>query len=392
MVRLSLIPVLLLLLICLIPGKAGCEPETVTACGTSMVVPGNSAKTRALALEDAKRNAVETGLGTLIAADTIVNNAVLIKDRIYTQISGYVTDYHISSQGLTPDGQAWETCIEAAVAMADIESDLRAVGILKQRAGNPRFVVVYRPQSPRSAPLDSMVAKEAHNAITDVFLKKGFLVLNVSSGRRLAREMALTDSSDTDFKEISELAQSCQAEILLLFDIDIAEMTGFNNPYFKEVSLSLILKAVASGSVELVSANRQSTRVRLPKNKGELDRDDPFFAAPVNKLAHKTAQFTLEDTLAYFERRTNEGALYTCRFTGFSQDEMAAIVTVIENMDGTSDKYVRGQSRDLLQVDISFLGNRFDLQQALRSGLGHKGISIKTGSTQGTRLLFFRDE
>ena len=391
-IRIRLIPVILLGLVCLFPGRAICESKTVTACGMGEVVDGNTAQARASALADAQRNAVEKGLGTLVAADTIVNNAVLIKDRIYSQAKGYVTDYHVTAEGLTPSGRTFETCIEATVATTDIENDLRAMGILRQRVGNPRFVVAYLPQSNASANAKSLAVREAETAIKDAFLKKGFIVINRSASREFSRRMARQDFPGTDFKGISQLALAYQAELLLLFDVDAVERTGLSNPYFKEISLSVTVQAVACGSAEEVCVNKESRVVRTSRTAQQTSDENPLIAAPMRELAKKVAELTFEDTVAYFERRSNDGTLFTCRFNGFSQDEMTTIVGVIENMAGTRDNNVRRLSTDQLQVDVNYLGKSFDLQRELKNGLGKKGISLRTGLAEGTSLLFLKNQ
>jgi hypothetical protein len=387
---------LLLIIVCgllfIFPGKGRCEPNTVQACGMAQVMDGNLGRAETQALQDAQRNAVEMGLGTLIDSETIVNNAVLIQDRIYSRASGYVTDYHVTAKGLTPSGKAFETCIQATVDTADIKEDLRAIGILKQRVGNPRFMVVYLPRTDGAADAQSLVVKAAEGVLSDAFRQKGFIVIDRSLDKDFTRQMGPQRAADADFKDLSRVALTYQAELLLVFDVDASDRAEFSNPYFKEISLSLHVRSIASGTAELISSERRSTGIRTSRSMQQDYAESPLVAKSMTRLAQQVAEKTMEDTLAYFERRTNEGTLYTCRFKGFGQDEMIAIVDVIENMGGTKDKNVRVQSADQMQVDIYYLGKRFDLQRELTEGLENKGIALEIGAAGGNEFLFLKKE
>lgn len=382
--------VLGLLLIC--PGTVSSAPTEIQACGMAQVVDGNLGRAKTQALSDAQRNAVEMGIGTLIDADTIVNNAVLIQDRIYSRTSGYVTHYKVTSEGLTPSGKAYETCIDATVDTAEIKEDLRAIGILKQRAGNPRFMVVFLPDPGSAANAGDLVVKEAERAINDAFIKKGFVVINRSFANDFVRQMEQGRVDKKDVAGMSKIASTAQADILVLFDVGASERTDLSNAYFKEVILALNVQSVSPGTAELFSSNARTTRIRTSKSADTHYFASPHVAKSMATLAQQVADDTMADTLAYFERQTHEGVLYTCRFKGFGQDDIHAIVNVIENLGGYRDKNVRNQFSDEIQVDVNFMGKKFDFQRELLSGLERKGIAATIESVEGNDFLILRQE
>jgi hypothetical protein len=389
-VRLLLI--LLVGMMLMVPSAVHSTPKTIQACGMAQVMDGNIGRAKTQALYDAQRNAVEMGLGTLIDADTIVNNAVLLQDRIYSRATGYVTDYKVTSEGLTPSGKTHETCIAATVDTANIKDDLRAIGILKQRVGNPRFMVVFLPKADSMATADALVIKEAERVINDAFLKKGFMVLNRSFAKDFIRQIGHHRVADTDFHGLSRLALTYQADLLLLFDVDASERKDLSNPYFKEVMLTLTVRSVSPGTAELITSNGQSTRVRTSKTMQANYYESPRLAKSIAKLAQQVAEETMADTLFYFERQTNEGTLYTCRFKGFGQDDINTIVHVIENLGGYRDKNVRNQVSGQVQVDVNFVGKKFDFQRGLLSGLDKKGIATTLESVEGNNFLILKKD
>jgi len=115
------------------------------AFSDTVTVVGQGAN-RQMAINDAKRAAVEQGVGSLIDSKTKMANFEILSDKIYSRASGYVTNYSILSEGKAPDG-VYTVTIQAEVQTASIKNDLRAIGILMAQIGNPRFMAVYIPET-----------------------------------------------------------------------------------------------------------------------------------------------------------------------------------------------------------------------------------------------------
>ena len=378
----------LLLCVLYLPGQVHSEPRRIKSCGMAQIIDGNIGRAKTNALSDAQRNAVQKGIGTLISSQTLVKNAILISDRIYSQASGYVTDYRIVSEGPTPSGTMYELCIEGTVDIADIKDDLRAIGILKRKVGNPRFMTIYLPEIHGGSEKDALVIKSAQNVINEVFLEKGFIVLDKMFVQGFVNEV--TRNGDGDLGSISTLALKYQADLLLIFDIDASERTDFSSKFFKEIRLSMDIRAVAPATADIIAAEGKSKLVRTSKKTKSNYLESTVIAGPVTTLAKQVSEGLLEDTLAYFERQSNEGTRLSCRFIGFKQDEMYSIVEVIENMNGYKDKNIRTQSTDSILLDVNYLGKQFDFQRELKSGLEKRGIDIHIRESNSNEFIIYK--
>ena len=74
--------------------------------------------TKDAAIEQAKRDAVEVGLGAYISSETVVT-ATTLTDNIYSKAQGFVKTFKVVSENQGPDGN-WEVTISAEVtAMLD---------------------------------------------------------------------------------------------------------------------------------------------------------------------------------------------------------------------------------------------------------------------------------
>ena len=70
----------------------------IQAAGAQQVVVDGMGTDKESALRDASRNAVEQVVGTMVDSKTLVNNAVVALDTIYTKSQGFVTNQEVLSQ------------------------------------------------------------------------------------------------------------------------------------------------------------------------------------------------------------------------------------------------------------------------------------------------------
>src|SRR6056297_598543 len=89
----------------------------------------------------AQRNAIEKGIGSFVDSETLTKNFMLVKDKILSRSRGYIKSFEILSSKKQTDGN-WEVKISAVVAQGDLKNDLDALGILRQKMGNPRIIVM----------------------------------------------------------------------------------------------------------------------------------------------------------------------------------------------------------------------------------------------------------
>ena len=74
--------------------------KLVEAKGISAVADNNIVEARKVALENAKRAAVEQVVGTFVRSRTDVNNYLLGKDQIFSSTAGQIDEYKIIYDGV----------------------------------------------------------------------------------------------------------------------------------------------------------------------------------------------------------------------------------------------------------------------------------------------------
>ncbi|MFS1701968.1 hypothetical protein [Alteromonas sp. AMM-1] len=148
--------------------------KLVEAKGISEFTEGNMVEARKVALENAKRAAVEQVVGTFVRSRTDVNNYLLGKDQIYSSTAGQIDEYKIMYDGPGDNG-VYEVVIQADVrvnALVDKVAQIQAsMGWTKM----PRITVVIDDTSE-----NEIVAQNVRNEMVERLLRDGFQVFDES--------------------------------------------------------------------------------------------------------------------------------------------------------------------------------------------------------------------
>lgn len=364
--------------------------SSVSAFGQAVTATGMGVK-RSMALENAKRNAVEQGVGALIDSKTVVENYQVLQDKIYSRASGYITNYNVLSEGKTPDGSMYSVTIQATVKADSIKDDLRAIGILMVQIGNPRFMALYLPETKSSMHRGSRVVKAAEQAINGVFARKGFIVLDRSFINDVYNEIEQAGRIDVDMDDLSALALKYKADLLLVYDVHAAKKTGGQSKYFGGIMVEISLRAVAPATADLIAQKSGDLYVKISKNLSGGYYDNMQAAKAADALGKGVSDALIGDTLKYYERAANAGTRFDVWFRNFSEEETYTIVDVIESIPGFKDKNVRNESPGNFQLDVNFQGKKFDFKRGLFRGLKKEGIRFQTQQAKGNRFLLFKE-
>ena len=122
------------------------------------------------ALLQAKRNAVEKGIGTLLISHTEIQNFELQKDVILSKTVGSVKRYTLLQEKQAGDGSFFVE-INAVVSMSGIKADLAALKILLESMDKPRMMVLIREDG----------GKTAENAIINYLKEKEFDLVDAAA-------------------------------------------------------------------------------------------------------------------------------------------------------------------------------------------------------------------
>lgn len=155
--------------------------EWVEAEGGASLEGTSREAAQAEALRDAMRNAVQHAIGAMVSSETMVENFVLIKDKILTKVDGYVRHYDIVSQSCA--GADCSVKIRAQVEKMALADDVAALANILPMMNYPTIVVAFSQKT---------LGKELQNVELDMAtVEQTFYQVLTQKGFRMAEASAL---------------------------------------------------------------------------------------------------------------------------------------------------------------------------------------------------------
>ncbi|MFH1851636.1 MAG: hypothetical protein ABIA75_04760 [Candidatus Neomarinimicrobiota bacterium] len=178
---------------------------------TQTVIGEGLATTREAALTAAKRDAVEKGIGVIIASETLVKNAMVAEDRILSKANGFVKTWEEISASETSDG-LWEVKISAVVTdiLDEVVKDQLALDLLLDWLRNPRFMVMIDELN-----VDDPKSAVAETEIGRVMGQKGFDIISPTQSEALRQRNVNLAEIQSDPNAVIALANEFGAEYIV---------------------------------------------------------------------------------------------------------------------------------------------------------------------------------
>ena len=168
--------------------------------------------TKDAAIEQAKRDAVEVGLGAYISSETVVT-ATSLSDNIYSKAQGFVKTFKVVNETKGPDGN-WEVTISAEVtAMLDeVIRDEAALQTLLNSMNRPRIIFLVREENL----IDNVPTDFAETKLLSVFYDKGFDVVDRQLVQALKGEPDYEEALSGNVAAASKVASQLGADIIVI--------------------------------------------------------------------------------------------------------------------------------------------------------------------------------
>lgn len=119
--------------------------KSITATGMSFFEAGRESIAREKALDEARRSAIESAIGTHVESRSVVENYQIVRDQILSHSTGYLKNVEVLKEGIV-EGGMYEVSIRADVEIADLVSDTDRFKKLLGWQKNPRVSVFVVPQ------------------------------------------------------------------------------------------------------------------------------------------------------------------------------------------------------------------------------------------------------
>lgn len=182
------------------------ELAWVQARGLATAKGIGMSEARTIAIQDAQRNAVEQAVGTMVSSETLVENYVVIKDKILTRSQGYIRKYDVLSEGQV--GEDYEVLIKAQVEEIALADDVIAIANVLPKMNYPTVVVTFTQKS-LSSNLDTVGIDlgAAEQTVVQTLTDKGFRLAEPSAlEAEKLRQMAISAATGNTLGQALESA------------------------------------------------------------------------------------------------------------------------------------------------------------------------------------------
>lgn len=279
------------------------------------------------AIRNAKRNAVEQGIGTFVASQTIVEKHKLISDKIFTKTDGYVKSYTKLSG--KQDGEIYTVTIKAIVKCGDLKNDLIAIGILKQQLKNPTIMVIGIEKF-SGKELDQLIMG---NILNDKLLEKTFDLVDREQMEALSKRDV--EGAMDDLNLAATLARRFKADILISYKANVTNDGSEYNSILK----SNLNKATANITCKVVDSS--SARLVCTETVRQLGTSDGSPESAANR-ALEIAGNLLSDKLipkilnAWQDRGFGAGQWIEVRITNIPFGEQQKLISALRKTSGVN--------------------------------------------------------
>lgn len=343
------------------------QGKIVTVTGEAQISGDNTLGARQQALEVAFRKAVEEGLGVYVEASTIVQNFQLISDNIYSRASGYVSNHEVLNEGRK--GNIYSVEIQATVNTAQLGTELKTLGILKNLAGDPKIMSLIQEVSVSSS--GKVIIEDAASAIAleEELNKKGFTLVdreqvNKIRGREIANmgEFFMDNAYDDPeaIARIAEAAKDAGAQYLLMGSGIIEGMPASGK----------VFKATATFKCKIVDA---STGEKLALTQVvESGAGNTPSAAVLNAGARAgsvAAASIIPQVIDNWTKKMNEGTPFLVKLYGVKSyaQQGRKFESAAAGLAGVSSSIKRAWDARAgrLELEVKFKGSGDDLMNAI---------------------------
>jgi len=235
----------------------GQDAQTVTATGFGAILAGDVVKATEDGTNDALRKAVEQVVGTIIDSKTIIENFMVLEDKIYTKTTGYVQSYEVISTNKRIDNSL-EVTITAVVKTTDLKNDLSGIITTLRREGMPRTMVLIKEENYGQNTWHYQTGMNtAETALMNTMMGYGFPFVDAATVKANIQKDALQAALSGDANAAAAIAKRSGAEILIFGNAKttITQLPMMKSSGMKTCSANMTLRVVRADDAMIIATS-----------------------------------------------------------------------------------------------------------------------------------------
>jgi hypothetical protein len=329
------------------------------------------------ALMAAQRKAVEQGVGVLVDSQSLTENLELVEDKIFSRSRGYVKHFTVISQKEQDDGN-WKVVIECEVAVDKIKTSLNALGILRDKMGNPRIMIVYDPTITDGIRQKyHPVISEAYEGIVEYLAEREFTII----GKKVFDQSILPEVTSPEKlnKEYTQLGLRKKAEYLLVYNIKPQDQEATNT--FKKGWVMISARIINTSSGQILATQNKKV---IGVDKDSLD----FALRKAGRKGGKLAAKFLEQKLVKrWQTDTVSGRTVVLELINIHDFSLLVeFKTELKKAFGVKIVTLRNSTSSTAEYEITYVGDIDTLKESTYNILKKMGLKANVPTSTGDRI------
>ena len=348
------------------------QSSTISAEGFGM--------TEDAAIEQAKRAAVEIGVGTVMSSETVVKNSVLFSDNIFAKSTGFVKTFTVTDKFQGPDG-LWTITIDAVVTeiIDEILQDELAVQTLLNAMNRPKIIFMIKEENL----IDNTPTDFAETQLIKMFYDKGFDVVDRQLVQALKGEADYTQALAGDVTAASKIASMLGADIIVIGTAKISSggVIGAGNFQMTSGQADINGKIVRADTGELLAI--------VPQARGKKPHISPSTAGinAVNEASSVLGSDIIGQLIKKWSTQQSNAINIFLVVTNVNFSSYMALGSHLKSqmIPGVQSAFEKGFNDGVAEFQILFEGKSQDLAMALMQNQS-ADASIEVIGLSGNRI------
>jgi hypothetical protein len=343
--------------------------QALTANGTGY------GQTKDAAIEQAKRDAVEMGLGAYISSSTKVTTTS-IEDNIYSKAQGFVKTYKIVKESQGPDG-LWEVTIEAQVTdMIDqVIADEAALQTLLNAMNRPRIIFLIKEENL----IDNTETDFAETKLISMFYEKGFDVVDRQMVASMKGKPEYNQALAGNVSAAAKIASQLGAEVIVLGTAKISSGGKIYNMTSGQADMNAKIVRTDTGEILAI----------VPQARGKKPHISPSTAGinAANEAAEKLGKEIIAQLITKWStQQSNFTKIYVIlKNADFGSYTMFESFLKAQTVNGIRNAYAKSLVDGVAEYEVEFEGKAQDLAMGL-SRSAPDGLNFKVTGLSGNRV------
>jgi hypothetical protein len=308
-------------------------------------------------------SAVQQAVGVQVKSETVIENAQLIKDKIYAKSEGYVKKWEVVAE--RKDGELYYVNIKAWIGKGELNKELFLNGIDVEQVydwiGKPRILVMVTDFIDGKPALSSFAQTE----IESLLKARGITVLNNQQLTAIQKRDAVMSFDNPD-KAVA-LANRFGAEIVITgksvanFSREL-DIGGFKQTFY---STQVDVKAYRTSTAEILMSRAYT---EMP---GEIDTSSmgkhEASVRSIQSMVKGNAKDIIYQIVKNWYEGMSKAKSYQVIVTGIKNSELTALISSLSSLQDIVSVVKRSYNRGTGEIDIEYNGIQSTLSAAIEN-------------------------